>query len=374
MFSKNQLLWAKDKYPCDESVSFESFVQEHNLIDQRLAEDTFIALIGSDEIRMQRRKKMQELFDMYKAHNADIFWSARRAQVSSEVTSNDAVVDLQKAALSKSKNQYSTISASERSTANMSPLSLPCSVALPTQSRILANKSTSSSSSLSSPITLSSEGLPTNSANDAETPTIAVPPCGASSSPFYDLITYVFLAAKEKDPTLPSTTPDGLSKLHLEMYQAALEELRLPGPVVDKKDAMVLLSTIINTVAPSGRCFSVSKQIQSASILPGLDTNSDSYNSVKSVLSELLRTLHPQIEFDRHCLPEFGLLKKRVWTMLCDTPERTAAYTTLQIMNQVILWIELGMFTTPTSEQVYVTAWSLIFNILLLDTTIRAIP
>ncbi|KAF9577110.1 hypothetical protein BGW38_007887, partial [Lunasporangiospora selenospora] len=43
-------------------------------------------------------------------------------------------------------------------------------------------------------------------------------------------------------------------------------------------------------------------------------------------------------------------------------------------MNQIILWIELGMFVSPTSEHVYVTAWSLIFNILLVDTNTRAIP
>lgn len=136
----------------------------------------------------------------------------------------------------------------------------------------------------------------------------------------------------------------------------------------------VLLSTIINTVAPGGRRFSVSKQIKTASLLAGLDNNSDLYMSVKNLLSDLLQSLHPQIDFDRHCPPEFRRLKKRVWTMLCDTPEKTAAYTTLQIVNQIILWIELRMFESPTSEQVYVTAWSLIFNILLLDTNIRAIP
>ncbi|KAG0061345.1 hypothetical protein BGZ90_003619 [Linnemannia elongata] len=34
----------------------------------------------------------------------------------------------------------------------------------------------------------------------------------------------------------------------------------------------------------------------------------------------------------------------------------------------------LGVFETPTSEQVYVSAWSLLFNILLSDSGIRAIP
>ncbi|KAF9079592.1 hypothetical protein BGX23_003643 [Mortierella sp. AD031] len=140
------------------------------------------------------------------------------------------------------------------------------------------------------------------------------------------------------------------------MYEAVLEELQRPGPVVSKKDVHV------------------SKQIKMASLIARLDNDSNTYMSVKSLLSDLLQSIHPQIDFDRHCPPEFGQLKKHVWTMLCDTPEKTAAYTTLQIMNQIILWIERGMLVSPTSEQVYVTAWSLIFNILLFDTNIRAIP
>ena len=111
-----------------------------------------------------------------------------------------------------------------------------------------------------------------------------------------------------------------------------------------------------------------------ASLLPGLDSSSDSYKLVKSLLRELLLALHPQIEHDRHCLPDFGQLKKRVWGLLPDIAEKTASYTTLQIVNQILLWIELGMFVPPTSEHVYVSAWSLLFNILLLDTNIRAIP
>ncbi|KAG0304985.1 hypothetical protein BGZ98_004745 [Dissophora globulifera] len=210
--------------------------------------------------------------------------------------------------------------------------------------------------------------------DDEESPTIVVPRSGARSSPFYDLITYVFEAAKGKDAILPSTVPTGLSKIFREMYQSALEELQTPGPVVSKKDALVLLSTIINTVAPSGRHFSISRQIKTASWLAGLDSSSDPYMSVKGLLDDLLQSLHPQIGSDRYCLPELGRLKKRVWRLLCDATENTAVYTTLQIMNQIILWIELGMFVSPTSEQVYVTAWSLIFNILLFGTNIRAIP
>ncbi|KAG0282634.1 hypothetical protein BGZ97_008905, partial [Linnemannia gamsii] len=86
--------------------------------------------------------------------------------------------------------------------------------------------------------------------------TIAAPPSGNKSSPFYGLITYVF---QRMAAALPTTVPSGISALHREMYVAALEELRRPGPVVHKKDALVILSTIVNTVVPGGRHFSISK-------------------------------------------------------------------------------------------------------------------
>ncbi|KAI1290686.1 hypothetical protein EDD11_009084 [Mortierella claussenii] len=56
------------------------------------------------------------------------------------------------------------------------------------------------------------------------------------------------------------------------------------------------------------------------------------------------------------------------------THAEKAKYTTLQVIQQVLLWIKLGLFTPPTSEHVYVSAWAMLFNILLFDTTIRAVP
>ncbi|KAF9433148.1 hypothetical protein BGZ76_009827 [Entomortierella beljakovae] len=108
------------------------------------------------------------------------------------------------------------------------------------------------------------------------------------------------------------------------------------------------------------------------SLIP--EPSSDVSKLEKCLLRKLLLALHPQIDRDRHCPPDFRQLKKMVWTLLLDTPERTESYTTLQIVNQILHWIELGMFAPPTSEHVFVSAWSLLFNTLLLDTNIRAIP
>ncbi|KAF9106560.1 hypothetical protein BGX27_009115 [Mortierella sp. AM989] len=201
---------------------------------------------------------------------------------------------------------------------------------------------------------------------------IAVPPLGVGLNPFHDLILYVSQRAKGRTSILPTTAPGELSRLHQDMYMAALEELRKPGDVVSKKDVLVLLSTIINTLSTSGRRFSISRRIMKASLIPEL--TSDLCKPVKNLVRELLLALHPQIDHDRQCPPDFGQLKRMVWALLLDTTEKTESYTTLQIVNQILHWVELGIFAPPTSEHVYVSAWSLLINTLLLDTNIRATP
>ncbi|KAG0222472.1 hypothetical protein BGW42_006593 [Actinomortierella wolfii] len=58
------------------------------------------------------------------------------------------------------------------------------------------------------------------------------------SYPFYELIAYVFQKAKGVNAILPSTIPRGISLLHREMYLAAMEELKRPGPVMAKKEVL----------------------------------------------------------------------------------------------------------------------------------------
>ncbi|KAF9545153.1 hypothetical protein EC957_011223 [Mortierella hygrophila] len=210
-----------------------------------------------------------------------------------------------------------------------------------------------------------------------------VVPSRAKATPFYDLIAYVFLKAKKKSATLPSPSSSalcGLSVNYQEMYKAALAYLRQPGPIEAKKDVLVLLSGIINTVSPNARRFSLSKKIMTESRLPELDPQSETHKIVKGLLAELLKALYPDLDKDRHCEPDFIQLQKKVWRLLQDaassrhTHAETATYTTLQIVQQVLLWIELGLFTPLTSEHVYVSAWAMLFNILLFGTTVRAIP
>ncbi|KAG0232995.1 hypothetical protein BGW41_001654 [Actinomortierella wolfii] len=72
--------------------------------------------------------------------------------------------------------------------------------------------------------------------------------------------------------------------------------------------------------------------------------------------------------------PQFRSLKRQVWTLVSQSEEDTAKYTILQIVSQLLLWIELDLFASPTSEHVFVSSWSTLFNILLHDTPLRAIP
>ncbi|KAG0221760.1 hypothetical protein BGW42_007325, partial [Actinomortierella wolfii] len=115
MFLPIHLRWVQDKVPGVEHVTFENFVQEFNLSDRQQATDTYTALIGSDEIRTHRRKRLQETFNDFKAHYEDVFWSRRKLQISSEITSNDAAVDLQEAAVKKARHGYSELSSRSRS-------------------------------------------------------------------------------------------------------------------------------------------------------------------------------------------------------------------------------------------------------------------
>lgn len=209
-----------------------------------------------------------------------------------------------------------------------------------------------------------------------------IEPCIALSlssrtRPFHPLISYVFKKAQDQHAVLLSSIPSDLSGVLREMYSVALKELSKPGSVVDKKDVLVLLSGIINTVAPSGRRFSISKRISQGSRLRPLDSSSADYRDIKDLLEDLLKNLYPAIT-DTNSMnrgkPRLRSLKRRVWTLLSEADEETARYTILQIVSQVLLWIELGQFVSPTSEHVYVSSWCTLFNILLLDTSLRAIP
>ncbi|KAG0045416.1 hypothetical protein BGZ83_009380 [Gryganskiella cystojenkinii] len=216
---------------------------------------------------------------------------------------------------------------------------------------------------------------------DLDSPEVLpVAPPSEHDNSFHDLITYVFRKVKNKPASLPSSAPRGLSTNHEELYNAALMQLQEPGPVEAKKDVLVLLSAIINTLSPDARSFRLSKKIMAESSLIALDPESVIHTTVKDVLGDLLKALYPNLDKDQYSEPDFVNLHYKVSKMLSEaarsrnTQGEKAKYTTLLVVQQVILWIELKMFSSPTSEHVFVSAWTMLFNILLHDTIMRAIP
>ncbi|KAI1288593.1 hypothetical protein EDD11_009896, partial [Mortierella claussenii] len=109
MFLPIHLRWVQDKVSGVEHVTFENFVQKFNLSDRQLATDMYAALVHSEEIRSFRRKKLQGSFKEFQAHHENIFWSQRKLHISSEITANDAAVDLQEAAVKQSRKGYSEL-------------------------------------------------------------------------------------------------------------------------------------------------------------------------------------------------------------------------------------------------------------------------
>ncbi|KAF9899018.1 hypothetical protein EC991_009783 [Linnemannia zychae] len=119
-------------------------------------------------------------------------------------------------------------------------------------------------------------------------------------------------SVKNKSASLPSSAPRGLSTNHEELYNAALRKLKESGPVEAKKDVLVLLSGIINTLSPDARRFRLSKKIMMESPLPALDPESQIHTAVKDVLAALLKALYPSLDKDQYSEPDFVKLQEKI--------------------------------------------------------------
>ncbi|KAF9580570.1 hypothetical protein BGW38_002722 [Lunasporangiospora selenospora] len=123
---------------------------------------------------------------------------------------------------------------------------------------------------------------------------------------------------KNRSASLPSSAPRGLSINHEELYNAALKKLKEPGPVEVKKDVLVLLSGIINTLSPDSRNFRLSRKIMMESFLPPLDPKSQTYTTINDVRATLLNALYPSLNIDQYCEPDFVNLQQKMWQLLSE--------------------------------------------------------
>ncbi|KAI8594938.1 hypothetical protein EDD21DRAFT_392517 [Dissophora ornata] len=139
-------------------------------------------------------------------------------------------------------------------------------------------------------------------------------------------------------------------------------------------------SGIMNTVIPSGRSFTLSKNIMASSHLPPVDPQSDIHIAVTDLLKKLLDALYPTLKKVPHADPQFVQLQKAIWQGLCHavdlkhTESGMATYTTLLTMQHIVAWVELGSFRPPISEHVFVSVWTWILNTLFAGIKLRVVP
>ncbi|KAG9070416.1 hypothetical protein KI688_009753 [Linnemannia hyalina] len=184
----------------------------------------------------------------------------------------------------------------------------------------------------------------------------------AKATPFYDLILHIFKKTRGEVTTLPDF-PTSISSLnHKEMAKYAYKDLDKSSNV--SKD-------IINGIYTSST-------IKFESLLPWL---SPRMSTVEALLSDLLSALCPGIKEDPYAEPSLLDLQLKVWELLSQfakltvrDKEQKAVHAALMTMSHICSLLAIGQLEPPTSEHVYVSAWTQIFNTLFHGSKVRAIP
>ncbi|KAF9123772.1 hypothetical protein BGW39_008709 [Mortierella sp. 14UC] len=117
---------------------------------------------------------------------------------------------------------------------------------------------------------------------------------------------------------------------------------------------------------------------KAVSLLPKL---SQRMSRVEALLSELLLALCPGIEEDPYAEPNLLGLQLKVWELLSQLAkltardkEQKAVHAALLTMGHICSLLAIGQLEPPTSEHIYVSAWTQVFNTLFHGTKVRAIP
>lgn len=146
-----------------------------------------------------------------------------------------------------------------------------------------------------------------------------------------------------------------------------------------KKKNSVLLSGIINTLSPGVQAFTLSPKIKSESLVPSLSSR---LPTIESLLSELLLALCPGMDKDPYAEATLTGLQVKVWELLGNSARETgiksreqkAVHAVLMVVSHICSLLATEQFAPPTSEHVFVSAWTHILNVLFYDSKIRAIP
>ncbi|KAG0233667.1 hypothetical protein BGW41_001419, partial [Actinomortierella wolfii] len=364
------LSWALNKDPNKEHVSFRNFVVNFGLTNKEGAHEAYESLINSTQIRKRRREKLQQAYLTFQQRDAGAFWADRALKtadrmllVTNATTSKQAGVEIQRAGLQE---------------ANSGLKRYPTELSRVESLEILEVSDDSGSEADDKVNSSAIDNL--DAQEDQSTPAEIDISEGelsrAKSTPFYDLILYVFKKTRGEAMAVPELPQHFSSMNHCEMAKHALKELGRANEV--SKDVLVLLSGIINTLSPGAQTFTLSPKIKSQSLIPSLSVK---LPAVETLLSELLLALCPGISEDPHAEATLIGLQAKIWELLFrsakETPrnqDQKAVRTCLMIMDHICSVLATEQLRPPVSEHVYVSTWSHVFNILFHDSKVRAMP
>ncbi|KAG0239415.1 hypothetical protein BGW41_007679 [Actinomortierella wolfii] len=355
-----------------------------NFTDKDSANDAFLALIHSPEIRKSRRAKLHRLFDQFQKNEEDLFWSQRAVQVSTMVTTNETAIAAQRAGSTKAILEY------ERYGTDLDSLSAENQLIDDSDDSESCTEPKSPDTGLSSSV--SRDPLEVDDAVEDVEQVLLTP---MKATPFYSLIQYAFEKVQGKDVDLPPVPESFSSSNYRELFIYARNGLagaakpassdkhrktsKRQAEFTIDKDVLVALSGIVNTLSPSAlRTFTIAPTIKSDSILPAL-----SYKEpvATKLLSDLVAALCPELEADPYADPSIWSLQGKVWKLLADigegnmqTMEQRTTLVVLLIVNHLCVLISTYQLALPSSEHVYVSLWAFVFGTLFGGKALRAIP
>ncbi|KAK3808266.1 MAG: hypothetical protein J3Q66DRAFT_354339, partial [Benniella sp.] len=283
----------------DEHVTLQNFVNQFGFTDQAIAHSVYKKVIRNSGIHLERREKLAAAFKVFKREGrAKEFWNAL-------------------------KNPSQNVQSSEESHAESS-------LSREKRKRLIVEEQEEEESTTVDEDTLEEiqDSIP------------------YFRDPFKPLIDYILKKVRGEAANLP---------------QWALDAIKVDNPAAEKKnefelrkDVLVILSGIINTISPAMRDLSLSDTIEGNSALPTFKT--EAYQeAVKGILSDMLHALCP------------GLQK---WVRLFrETREKV-----LEVVSYLCTVITSKGLALPNTEYVFVSVWSHVLNLLFDSNLVRAIP
>ncbi|KAF9416615.1 hypothetical protein BGZ76_004620 [Entomortierella beljakovae] len=339
------------------NASFPTFVEEFGYEDREMAARDYCSLMENKRLKGAIRDKLLADYSQWISQDPDLFW-------------------LERENAKKSRNSIALLTGSligEASSSAQATISRSKTMA---QSNIQAK--------LPKTWPPNDHSTTAGCVEDEEIEITCDQLSSAKSTPFYGLIYYLFRKKQGKRSILPAV-PRVFSSLNFqEMFtyvKAELEKAEEGDPwKIREKDALVILSGIINTLSPEAlETFTIAPTIKEQSLIPSLEVK---HPLIEALIEDLLSALCPGISADPYAESNIWSLQTRVWNLLLQsgnsgsikTKDEKANLAVLQIMSHLCALLSTNQLSVPSSEHVYVSLWSFVMNMLFGGQSIRAIP